>query len=68
MSPLDMRGEIYRGWILVPFAAEDAYFYEFHTPEGYRNINLQPFNSPEAALAYGRDEIDKLIEIFEQAA
>lgn len=68
MPDYDLRGEIYRGWILMPIAAEDVFFYEIHSPEGYRNINLQPFETPEDALACGRTEIDGIIEIFDNAA
>jgi hypothetical protein len=67
MANYDLRGELYRGWIVVPIPAEDIFFYEFHSPEGYRNMNLKPFESPEDAIACARDEIDQIIEIFEQA-
>lgn len=68
MANYDLRGELYRGWILMPILAEDVFFYELHSPEGYRNINLRPFETPEDALAWGRNEIDRIIEIFENAA
>lgn len=68
MANYDLRGELYRGWIVVPILAEDIFFYEFHSPEGYRNINLRPFETPEDALCCARDEIDRIIEIFDKAA
>ncbi|MEB3829987.1 hypothetical protein [Phormidium sp. CCY1219] len=67
MANPDMRGELYRGWILLPLAVDDIFFYEIHSPEGYRNYNLMPFDSPESALDYARGEVDRIVEIFEVA-
>jgi hypothetical protein len=66
MQSHDTRGEIYRGWLIVLIALEDSYFYEIHSPEGYINRNLQFFDTPEEAIAHGKDDIDKVIVIFSE--
>lgn len=62
----DARGEIYRGWLIVLIPYEEYYFYEIHSPEGYINRNLKPFDSPEVAIACGRRDVDGVIQLFEQ--
>ncbi len=65
MSNHDIRGEIYRGWLIVPIPVGDRYLCELHSPEGYRNINPIPFSLPEDAVTCGRKEIDEIIKLFE---
>ena len=65
MSDEDLRGEIYRGWLIVLMAHEDMYFYEIHSPEGYINRNLSPCDTTQEAIANGRQDIDAVIKIFD---
>ena len=66
MDALDTRGEIYQGWLIVLMGHEEFYFYEIHSPEGYINRNLTPCETPEEAIACGRNDIDAVIQIFDE--
>lgn len=63
MQAQDTRGEIYRGWLIVLMGVDESYFfYEIHSPKGYINRNMKPFETPQDAIASGRKDIDEVIE------